>query len=245
MNPDNNARADNHPLTKEEIQRDIRERVSRIDKEFTEAFEFIGRFPRSVTFFGSSRFTEESEHYIKARALAGKIVKELGYTVLTGGSAGIMEAANRGAFEAGGESVGLNIRLPKHQKSNLYTTAQVEFDFFFVRKVALSFAAETYLFFPGGFGTLDEFFELVTLIQTHKIRRVPIFLVGRDFWEPLNGFLRENMLLLHHAVDEKDLNLFTITDSDEEVMAAIRSVPVHPLYHHHHERRGTNAEQER
>lgn len=225
-----------HPLTKEEIQREITARVSRIDKEFTEAFEFISRFPRSVTFFGSSRFTEESEHYIKARALAGKIAKELGYTVLTGGSAGIMEAANRGALEADGESVGLNIRLPKHQKSNQYTTASIEFDYFFVRKVALSFAAETYLFFPGGFGTLDEFFELVTLIQTHKIRRVPIFLVGRDFWEPLNAFMRENMLTLHHAVDEKDLDLYKITDSDEEVIAAIRAVPVRPLYHHHHPR---------
>jgi uncharacterized protein (TIGR00730 family) len=230
----NDGEQKEHPLSKEEIQREIKARVSRIDKEFTEAFEFIGRFPRSVTFFGSSRFTGESEHYIKARALAGKIVKELGYTVLTGGSAGIMEAANRGAFEVGGESVGLNIRLPRHQESNRYTTASVEFDYFFVRKVALSFAAETYLFFPGGFGTLDEFFELITLIQTHKIRRVPIFLVGRDFWEPLNEFIRENMLTLHHAVDEKDIDLYKITDSDEEVIAAIRAVPVHPLYHHHH-----------
>ncbi len=233
----NDSERFSHALTKEEIQREIKARVSRIDKEFTEAFEFIGRFPRSVTFFGSSRFTEKSEHYIKARALAGKIVKELGYTVLTGGSAGIMEAANRGAFEAGGKSAGLNIRLPTRQKFNQYTTASVEFDYFFVRKVALSFAAEAYLFFPGGFGTLDEFFELITLIQTHKIRRVPIFLVGRDFWEPLNSFMRENMLLLHHAVDEKDLGLYTITDSDEEVITAIRAVPVHPLYRKH----GTDA----
>lgn len=229
----NKNTSDYHPLTKEEIQRQIKARVSRIDREFTEAFEFISRFPRSVTFFGSSRFTEKSEHYIKARALAGKIVKELGYTVLTGGSAGIMEAANRGALEAGGESVGLNIRLPKRQQSNRYTTASIEFDYFFVRKVALSFAAETYLFFPGGFGTLDEFFELITLIQTHKIRQVPIFLVGRDFWEPLNAFMQENMRALHHAIDEKDLHLYKITDSDEEVAAAIRAAPVRPLYHHH------------
>lgn len=234
MTDNSNRAGDNILLTREEIRREIKARVSRIDKEFTDAFEFIGKFPRSVTFFGSSRFTEESEHYIKARELAAKIVKELGYTVLTGGSAGIMEAANRGAFEADGESVGLNIRLPKHQHSNRYATSSIEFDYFFVRKVALSFAAEAYVFFPGGFGTLDEFFEIVTLIQTHKIRRVPIFLVGRDFWESLNDFIKENMLKLHRAIDEKDLNLYKITDSDEEVIAAIRSVPVRPPFRHHH-----------
>ncbi len=216
----------NLPLTREEIQAEIKSRISRIDNEFSDGFQFLKSYPRSVTFFGSARFTETSEHYIKARSLAGKIAKELGYTVLTGGSNGIMEAANRGAFEAGGESVGLNIRLPQEQAGNRYTTASMDFSYFFARKVALSFAAEAYIFFPGGFGTLDEFFEIVTLVQTQKIRKVPIFMVGKDYWDPLNTFIKENMLELHQAISSSDLNLYSITDDDAEIINAIRTVPV-------------------
>ena len=216
-----------NPLGREEVLEQIKSRVARIDKEFLVGFEFVASFPRSVTFFGSARFKESSEHYIQARRLAGKIVKELGYTILTGGSAGIMEAANRGAFEAGGESVGLNIRLPKEQGGNKYTTASMDFSLFFVRKVALSFAAEAYIFMPGGFGTLDEFFEILTLVQTHKIRRVPIFLVGKDFWEPLHVFITSNILEIHQAIGKHDTDLYTITDNEDEIVNAIRSVPVH------------------
>jgi len=223
---DENVKPPELSLGKEEVNAQIQSRVARIDREFLAAFQFITNFPRSVTFFGSSRCTEESEHYIQARRLAGKIAKELGYTVLTGGSAGIMEAANRGAFEAGGESVGLNIKLPKEQSGNKYTTASIDFSYFFARKVALSFAAEAYIFFPGGFGTLDEFFEIITLVQTHKIRRVPIFLVGKDYWEPLNAFIRENILELHQAISRHDLNLYTITDDEDQILQAIRNVPI-------------------
>lgn len=232
MIADNNNAHDNLPLTKDQIQEEISGRVSRIDKEFSAGFEFIAQFPRSVTFFGSSRCSETSEHYIKARTLAGKIAKELHYTVLTGGSKGIMEAGNRGAFEAGGESVGLNIKLPKLQHENKYTTASMEFSYFFARKVALSFAAEAYLFFPGGFGTLDEFFEIVTLVQTHKIRKVPIFLVGKDYWEPLNVFIKENVLGLHQAISAHDMDLYTVTDDDTVIINTIRSVPVHDGHLH-------------
>jgi len=215
------------PLSKEEIASQIKSRVARIEREFLAAFDFIVGFPRSVTFFGSSRCTEGSPHYVQARRLAGKIAKELGYTVLTGGSSGIMEAANRGAFEAGGESVGLNIKLPKLQHANGYTTASIDFSHFFVRKVALSYAAEAYIFFPGGFGTLDEFFEIITLVQTHKIRRIPVFLVGRDFWEPLDHFIRREVHEIHGAIDKHDLTLYTITDNDEEIVEAIRKAPIH------------------
>src|SRR3989344_4496743 len=221
------AAAQPQPLSKEEVTAQIKSRVARIDREFLSAFEFITSFPRSVTFFGSARFKEGSKHYIQARRLAGKIVKELGYTVLTGGSSGIMEAANRGAFEAKGESVGLNIRLPREQGGNKYTTASLDFAHFFVRKVALSYAAEAYIFFPGGFGTLDEFFEIITLVQTHKIRRVPVFLVGRDFWEPLDHFIRREVYEIHGAVDKHDLALYTIADNDEEIVERIRKAPVH------------------
>lgn len=238
MHPDkkNSGESFLQPLSREEIREEIKSRVARIDREFLEAFEFISGFPRSVSFFGSSRFHENNEHCIQARRLAGRIVKELGYTVLTGGSAGIMEAANRGAFEAGGESVGLNIRLPKEQSGNTYTTASIDFSYFFVRKVALSYAAEAYLFFPGGFGTLDEFFEIITLIQTHKIRRAPIFLVGKDYWEPLDRFIRENMYALHQAIGKHDLALYTVTNNEDEIIAEIRKVPVHDGITRHRKR---------
>jgi uncharacterized protein (TIGR00730 family) len=143
-----------------------------------------------------------------------------------------MEAANKGAFEAGGESVGLNIKLPLAQRENRYTTDAMEFSYFFVRKVALSFAAEAYLFFPGGFGTLDEFFEIITLVQTHKIRRVPIFLVGKDYWEPLHAFIRENVYELHRAIAEGDMALYDITDDEEAIIQAIQAVPVHDGHLH-------------
>lgn len=227
MTADSNGNKYPNPLTKEELHREIQSRVSRIDKEFEAAFEFISRFPRSVTFFGSTRLTPQSEHYRKAERLAGRIVKGLGYTVLTGGSAGIMEAANKGARDAGGQSVGLNIKLPRVQHANRYTTDTAEFTYFFVRKVALSFAAEAYIFFPGGFGTLDEFFEIITLVQTHKIRRVPIFLVGKDYWEPLHAFIRENLYEVHRAIAESDMALYTITDDEEKIVQSIRTVPVH------------------
>jgi len=223
----------NHPLTKEELQAEIGARIKRIDKEFCAAFEFITSYPRSVTFFGSARTARGSEHYNQARALAAKIVRELGYTILTGGSAGIMEAANRGAFEAGGESLGLNIKLPREQPANEYTTASIDFSYFFVRKVALSFAAESYVFFPGGFGTLDEFFEIITLVQTHKIRRVPIFLVGKDYWEPLQKFIKDNMYEIHQAISRHDMDLYRITDDGNEIVDAIRNVPVHSGTHLH------------
>src|SRR3989338_7670114 len=230
MDAENNATDGNLPLTKDDIPAEIKARVFRIDKEFLSAFNFVAKYPRSVTFFGSSRCSDTSEHYAKARTLAGKIAKELGYTILTGGSKGIMEAANRGAFEAGGESVVLNIKLPKLQHENKYTTDSIEFSYFFTRKVALSFAAEAYICFPGGFGTLDEFFDIITLIQTHKIRRVPVFLVGKDFWEPLHRFINENVYEIHQAIGCRDMDIYTITDNYDEIIDAIRNVPVHDGY---------------
>lgn len=212
-------------LTKEEIHGIIKSKVHRIDREFTEAFEFINNYEKSVTFFGSARFTENNPHYAKARSLAKKIA-EAGYTVITGGGNGIMEAANRGAFEAGGESVGLNIRLPQEQNLNPYTTESIELDYFFVRKVALSFAAEAYLFFPGGFGTWDELFDILTLIQTHKIRRIPVILVGRDYWESVHELIRKVMFEEHRAIEKSDMNLYTISDDDEEILGIIKKVPV-------------------
>ncbi len=220
------------PISREEIHRIIHARVHRIDHEFTRAFEFINQFKKSVSFFGSARLSPGNNHYEKTRELAKKVALA-GYTVITGGGGGIMEAANRGAFEAGKTSVGLNIRLPAHQPLNSFTTESMEFDYFFVRKTALSFAAEAYLFFPGGFGTFDELFEILTLIQTRKIRRVPIILVGKDYWGELQKFIATFMHEKHHAIDELEMSLYTITDDDNEILEIIKEVPIREPFARH------------
>ena len=127
-----------------------------------------------------------------------------------------MQAANKGAFEVGGASVGLNINLQDAQMYNPYLTEKFSFDHFFVRKVMLTYASEVYVYFPGGFGTLDEFFEIVTLVQTKKIRKVPIILYGRDFWEPLLSFIQKTVYKEHAAIDEEDMKLYTVVDSIDE-----------------------------
>jgi len=213
------------PITLSEMQRATQERVYEISREFTQGFKFLETYPQSVTFFGSARFTENDEYYIKARQLAGRIVKDLGYAVVTGGGPGIMEAASRGAEETGGNSVGLTIRLPRKQVMNNYLTSHVDFYYFFSRKVCLAYSSETFVFFPGGYGTLDEFFELVTLLQTHKIPKVPVVLYGSEYWNEVRGFLI-NALYKRKTIDDDDLSIFTITDSEDEIINIIRTAPV-------------------
>jgi uncharacterized protein (TIGR00730 family) len=140
-------------------------RIFRIMSEFVDGFTFLARIQRSVTIFGSARLAEDNAYYILAREL-GRRLAGLGYTVVTGGGPGVMQAANQGATEAGGDSVGINIQLPHEQRVNPYVTRSISFHYFFSRKVMLDFSAEAYIFFPGGYGTLDEFFELITLVQT-------------------------------------------------------------------------------
>jgi len=209
-----------------EMQDEITKRVSKIEKEFQEAFEFIKNYPRSVTFFGSARLRDPHPLYQQARKLAGRIAKELQYTVLTGGGGGIMEAGNRGAFEAEGESVGLNIKLPSEQQENGFTTDSLELYYFFTRKVALSFAAEAYVFFPGGFGTLDEFFEILTLVQTRKVPTVPIILYGKEYWKDLESFISQNMYKELGAISEEDMSLFTITEDQDKIIKIIKESPI-------------------
>ena len=136
-----------------------------------------------------------------------------------------MEASNRGAYEAGGNSIGLLIELPEGQVTNKYLTGKMMFHHFFSRKVALSFSAEAYVFFPGGFGTLDEFSEILTLVQTLKISQVPIILVGVEYWEPLVAFFKEKMSK-ENMIDKSDLSLFVLTDSDDEILEAIKNAPI-------------------
>lgn len=213
-------------LTKEELRVTADKRVKLITKEFSDTFKFLEKYPRSVSIFGGTHFTEDNTYYKQARSLAHTIVKKLNYAVLTGGGPGIMEAANRGAFEAGGVSLGIEIELDPPQEENVYHTDSINFHHFFSRKTALSFAAETYIFFPGGFGTLDEFFEIITLVQTGKIEKVPIILFCSDYWNIMEEFMRDE-LLSRGAIDEDDLKLFKITDNEDEVVEIIKNAPVH------------------
>jgi uncharacterized protein (TIGR00730 family) len=213
------------PLTRSEMHHAALKRISLITKEFESGFKFIEHYPKSVTIFGGTRFKEDNPYYIKARSLGNRIVKELGYSVLTGGGPGIMEAANRGAFEAGGDSVGLTIELPEEQVVNPYLSKHLGFYYFFSRKVCMTFSAEAYVIFPGGIGSLNEFFEIMTLIQTHKIEKIPVILVGGDFWNPIDKMMRDE-LLSRETIDEDDLNLYTITDDEEKIIDIIRKAPV-------------------
>jgi uncharacterized protein (TIGR00730 family) len=215
----------NVPLTLDELHETAQERVHLIAEEFTEGFTFLQKYPKSVTFFGGARFKEEDVEYKNARSLAGRITKELDYSVFTGGGPGVMEAANRGAFENGGQSLGMTIELARAQIKNPYLTENLDFYYFFSRKVCLSFSAEAYIFFPGGFGTLDEFFEIVTLIQTGKIEKMPIILFGKDFWTGVDAFVK-NELLARNTIDEEDVNIYTITENEDEVINIIKNAPV-------------------
>lgn len=210
-------------ITKASIEDETRERITRIDKEFADGFEIVNQDRKSVTIFGSARLTEDNPHYQKARQLSNCLARE-GYTVATGGGAGIMEAGNRGAFEAGGKSIGLNITLPHEQVLNPYTNVSMPFHYFFTRKVLLAYGAEAYVYFPGGFGTLDELFEVVTLIQTKKMPAAPVILMGVDFWSGMDEFVKKYLLEQEHTIADIDPSIYTITDDIDE---AVRIIDAH------------------
>jgi hypothetical protein len=221
------AKTSQHPLTLKELNTNAKHRVSVIAKEFKKGFEFIGNHPKSVTFFGSARLDENDPYYQKARSIA-KRVAEAGYSVVSGGGPGIMEAANRGASDLGknAKSLGICIQLPREQKSNPYITDEISFRHFFSRKVIMTFSAEAFLYFPGGYGTIDEFFEIITLVQTGKIEKVPMILVGNDFWKPFDEVFRKSLLEKYHTISEEDLNLYTITEDEEVILDIIKKAPM-------------------
>ncbi|MDQ5943982.1 MAG: hypothetical protein QG658_48 [Patescibacteria group bacterium] len=197
---------------------DTAQRLDRIESEFHAAFDFLSKLPDSVSIFGSTRSLPSSPEYEQARQLAARFVTDKQFAVVTGGGPGIMEAANRGALEAGGISAGLTIELSTGEAVNEYLNQSLRFHYFFARKMALSFAASMYIFFPGGFGTMDEFFELITLVQTRKIERIPIFCIGTSYWQPLRRFMEHYMLHPDGYITEADLGLFTITDDLDLVL---------------------------
>lgn len=196
-------------------------RMFRIIGEFAEGFESLGGLGPAVTVFGSARDSLCTDVYRKAEVLGASLARA-GYVVLTGGGPGIMEAANKGAFEAGGRSVGLNIDLPHEQEPNLYQTDVISFRYFFVRKVMLVKYARAFVVFPGGFGTLDELFEALTLIQTLKIHPFPVYLVERDFWGGLVDWLG-NTLAARGTISAKDLHLFKVLDDIEKIPGEIEA----------------------
>ncbi len=213
------------PLSHKDIVEAAKKRVSIVNKELIEGMEFIGSYPKSVTFFGSARFNEHNPCYEKAQRIASILARK-GYAIVTGGGPGIMEAANRGSSDVGGSSIGFNIVLPKEQVMNPYVQDHIDFEYFFTRKVCLTFSAEAYLYFPGGFGTLDEFFEILTLVQTRKIPRVPMILVGVDFWLPLKHFVENLLLNTYNTISKEELDLFVITDDEDEIVRLVTQAPM-------------------
>lgn len=218
------------PLTAEERLRcetvprmsDLTWRIFRIMAEFVEGFQFLSTMTKEVTIFGSARLPEGSRWYEEAHKL-GRLLGEKKYTVITGGGPGIMEAANKGAYETGAVSVGLNIQLPSEQRINPYVTRGMGFHYFFTRRVMLAASAQAYVYFPGGFGTLDELFEILTLIQTKKSERIAVILVGHDYWDPLVAWLRESVLGKFDGITAGDLELFTVVDYAQEAFTIIES----------------------
>ena len=194
-------------------------RMFRIIGEFVEGFDALSRITPAVTVFGSARTRPGELTYDVAESI-GREVAAAGFTVVTGGGPGVMEAACKGATAAGGKTVGLNIELPAEQKPNPYATISLHFHYFFVRKVMLVKYATAFVLLPGGFGTIDELFETVTLIQTHKIRPFPVILVGRNYWRGLLEWLREQALV-DGLISPGDLDFFTIADSPTEVVKCI------------------------
>ena len=199
-------------------------RALRIFFEYLRGFRALHFVGPCVTVFGSARFTEDHAYYQLGREV-GRLASHAGFTVMTGGGPGIMEAANRGAKDDGGRSVGCNIRLPKEQKPNAYLDRWVEFRYFFVRKVMLAKYSYAFIVMPGGFGTLDELFEIATLIQTGKIRDFPVVLMGAAFWAPLIDFLRDTMVA-SGTIEQEDLDRLMVTDSPEQAIATIREAAI-------------------
>lgn len=197
------------------------QRVLRISWEFIRGFRAFHFKPSCITVLGSARFEKDSPYYQQAKTL-GRLIAESGYAVMTGGGPGIMEAANQGAFETKkGYSFGCNIELPKEQKPNKFLDIWLQFHYLFVRKVMLVKYSVGFVAFPGGFGTLDEVFEIATLLQTGKLKTFPLVLIGRDYWKPLEEFFHER-LIKEQTIAPLDLRIFQFVETAEEAMEVIK-----------------------
>lgn len=217
------TQANNNQQFEEKIQASQEDlwRVFRIMAEFVEGFETMNKIKPSVVVFGSARPKPSNKHYKLTVRVAKEIVKK-GFGIITGGGPGIMEAANRGAAEAGGSSTGVNIELPFEQSANEYIDSDklLDFRYFFVRKVMFFKYAQAYVIMPGGFGTIDEFFEVLTLIQTGKTNKVPIVVMGKDYWQPMTSWLKKYLLKFKY-IEDFDMDLFKLTDDPKEAAQII------------------------
>jgi uncharacterized protein (TIGR00730 family) len=195
-------------------------RVFRIMSEFVDGFDMLSRIGNAVTIFGSARLKENHKMYKLAEKTAYLLGKE-GYAIITGGGPGIMEAANKGAKESGAQSVGLNIELPFEQVPNKYITLLLDFHYFFCRKFMFLKYAKAFVIFPGGFGTLDELFESITLIQTKRMPRFPVILVGKDYWQSMMDWVKKT-ILVEQCISQEDLDIVQIVDKPEEVLKVVK-----------------------
>lgn len=198
-------------------------RLTRITQELANGFHFLKQYGKSATFFGSARCVAGDKHYEEAKKLAS-MLSEDDFAIITGGGPGIMEAANKGATEAGGQSAGINIQLDHTQNVNPYVKKSISFHYFFARKVMLAFASEVYVFFAGGFGTLDEFFEMVTLVQTRKIDPIPIILVGKEYWNPLLKWIKQDVYEKRENIDKEDMKIYRLVKDAKEARKVIKKL---------------------
>ncbi len=200
-------------------------RLFKIMGEFVEGVENLHDIGPAVSIFGSSRIKPDDPIYQKAERIAALFVKSK-FAVITGGGGGAMEAANKGAAEAGGQSIGLNIVLPREQKPNPYSNIKLEFNYFFIRKVMFIKYAAAYIIMPGGFGTLDELFESVTLIQTQRIKPLPVIMVGTDYWGGLKSWIESRLLVNEKMISTNDFEILQVMDDPEEIVRAVKKVVI-------------------
>jgi hypothetical protein len=204
----------------DEISKEESWRIFRIMAEFVESIEVLSKVHNAVTVFGSARLKPDDKYYHMAEKL-GTLLAQNGFAVITGGGPGIMEAVNKGAADAGGQSVGMNIKLPFEQKPNPYANLQLDYKYFFIRKVMFVKYAMAYVIMPGGYGTMDEFFEALTLIQTKRVKSFPVILMGREYWQGLLDWLKDSMVQ-KNMILPFDLEMIQLIDEPEEVVKHIK-----------------------
>lgn len=213
----------NEKLNTEDVERSLR-----YAKDLEQGLAKVRTFAQGVSIFGSARLDENGK-WCKLAEKLGFMLAQNGHAVISGGGPSIMQAANKGAYEAGGRSIGLNIELPHEQHINPYVTDSIEFHYFFARKVMLTMASKVYVFFPGGFGTLDEFSEILILMQEGKMPKMPMFLIGKSFWKPLDKFF-ENKMQKMGTISAKDRKIYKITDDITEVVKAANKIGHPSIY---------------